>query len=440
MYRWCSATLSVCAGLLIAFGTVFAGAAGDPPQTSPQASTPTFSPMAGTYASAQKVAISTGSPGATIYYTTDGSDPTTSSMLYKEPIAISATTLLKALDTAKGSSDSSVAMAIYSIVRSGALDEKSSALPVPLGAGAVPKPSGAVGGLKVLDWAGFKAAVTYTFDDSIPSQIENYPQLQATGVRMTFFLNGGKDGNSPTWAQAARDGHELGNHTQDHCHSDGKGCGMGSYAGSLEAEYDECTVHIFQTYEVNHVWTTASPYGDMGYDSVAPTRFFLNRGVRGGQIAPNDNSDPFNLPTYVAHAGDTASNVNTFIDSARAAGKWQILLFHSLGGDGGYAPVNPPEVIASINHAKSFGDVWIDSLVNVGAYWAGQKAVTNATTKQSGHKTVLTWNLPPHFPSGRVVRVTVTGGQLSQAGHVLPWNPAGYYEVSLDAGSLTISR
>jgi hypothetical protein len=215
---------------------------------------------------------------------------------------------------------------------------------------------------------------------------------------------------------------------------------MGAYAGSLEAEYDECTVHIFQTYGVNHVWTTASPYGDMGYDSVAPTRFFLNRGVRGGQIAPNDNSDPYNLPTYVAHAGDTASNVNSYIDSARAAGTWQILLFHSLGGDGGYAPVNPAEVIASINHAKSFGDVWIDSMVNIGAYWAGQKAVSNARTLESGPASVLTWTLPAHFPTGRSVRVTVTGGTLSQAGHVLLWNHAGYYEVSLDAGSLAIAQ
>ena len=434
MYRLRRATLSGCAGLLIACGTVFAGAAGDPPQASTQASVPTFTPAAGTYTSPQAVTISTPT-AAVIYYTTDGSDPTTSSTLYKAPISVSATTLVKAIATAKDDGTSGVAIAIYSIDR----NEPPVALPVPPET-KVPKPSGPVGGLKVLDWAGFKAAVTYTFDDSIPSQIENYPQLQATGIHMTFFLNGGKDGNSPVWAQAARDGHELGNHTQDHCHSDAKGCAMGPYAGSLEAEYDECTVHIFQTYGVNHVWTTASPYGDMGFDSVAATRFFLNRGVRSGQVAPNDNSDPSNLPTYVAHAGDTASNVNTYTDSARAAGTWQILLFHSLGGDGGYAPVNPGEVIASINHAKDLGDVWIDSMVNVGAYWAGQKAVTNATTKQSGRKTVLTWTLPAHFPTGRYVRVTVTGGKLSQGGHALSWNPAGYYEVALDAGSLTIAK
>jgi hypothetical protein len=306
--------------------------------------------------------------------------------------------------------------------------------------GAVPKPAGSVGNLKVLNWAGFRAAVTYTFDDSIPSQIANYPKLQAAGVRMTFFLVGNSDGNSPVWAQVAKDGHELGNHTEHHCHADGTGCAWGAYAGSLEAEYDLCTEHIKQTYGVSNVWTTASPYGDMGYDNTAKTRFFLNRGVRGGQIAPNDSSDPSNLPTNVASAGQTASNFNPLIDSAHAAGNWQILLFHSLGGDGGYAPVNVADVVGSIDHAKAFGDMWIDSMVNVGAYWVGQKAVANATSSAAGKNTLLSWTLPPHFPPGKYVRVTVTGGTLRQGGKALPWNAAGYYEVALDPGSLTISR
>jgi len=312
-------------------------------------------------------------------------------------------------------------------------------IPTPPG-NKVPKPAGPAGNLKVLNWAGFHAALTYTFDDSIPSQIANYPKLQATGVHMTFFLVGASDGNSPVWAQAAKDGHELGNHTEHHCHADATGCAWGPYAGSLESEYDLATDHIKQTYGVSNVWTTATPYGDMGFDDVAKTRFFLNRGVRGGQIAPNDASDPSNLPTFVAGAGQTASVFNSLIDADRAAGNWQILLFHSLGGDGGYAPVDVADVIASIDHAKSTGDIWIDSFVNVGAYWAGQKAVTNATITRVGANTLLTWKLPDHFPSGRSIRVTVTGGKLSQGGATLPWNPAGYYEVALDPGSLTISK
>jgi hypothetical protein len=321
----------------------------------------------------------------------------------------------------------------------GGTSHASSTLPA-LPSKGVPKPSGKVGELRVLDWAGFKSALSYTFDDAIPSQIENYPKLHATGVPMTYFITCGKDGNSPVWAEMARDGNELGNHSQNHCHADGTGCGMGSYAGSLEAEYDQCTEHLVSKYGVDHVWTTASPYGDTGYDKVAATRFFLNRGVWGGQVAPNDNSDPFNLPIYGAKAGDPESAFDAQIDSAHAAGNWEILLFHSMGGDGGYAPVNVADVIGSVHHAQAFGDMWIDSMVNIGAYWAGQKAVTNAAVKESGGKMVLTWTLRAHFPTGRFVRVTVTGGTLRQGGHKLKWNPAGYYEVALDAGEVTIGK
>ena len=311
-------------------------------------------------------------------------------------------------------------------------------MPVPQGS-AVAQPAGAPGGLKVLNWAGFKAAVTYTFDDSLASQIANYPQLQATGARMTFFLVGAGDRNSPVWAQAARDGHELGNHTEHHCQANGTSCVSGGYAGSIEAEYDLCNAHIQHSYGVN-AWTTAAPYGDTGYDAVAGTRFFLNRGTRGGQVAPNDHSDPYNLPIYGAAAGDKASIFDFYIDSAHRAGNWQIFLFHSLGGDGGYAPVNIADVVASIHHAQSLNDVWIDSMVNIGAYWAGQKAVTNAASRKSGKSTILTWTMPAHFPPGRTVRVTVTGGRLKQAGRVLAWKSAGYYEVALDGGELTMLR
>lgn len=304
----------------------------------------------------------------------------------------------------------------------------------------VPKPAGALGNLKVLNWAGFHSAVTYTFDDSIASQIRDYPQLAATGIHITFFLVGASDSNSPVWAQAAKDGSELGNHTEHHCHADATGCAWGAYAGSLEAEYDLCSAHIEQTYGVSHVWTTASPYGDEGFDKVAKTRFFLNRGVRGGQIAPNDQSDPSNLPTFTAAAGQTASTFIPVIDSAEANGNWQVLLFHSLGGDGGYAPVKLDDVIASIDHAKALGDVWIDTFVNVGAYWAGQKAVTSATITEEGKAIRLGWTLPDHFPPGKFLRVTVTGGKLSQGGKALKWNDAGYYEIALDPGSLIISQ
>jgi sugar lactone lactonase YvrE len=83
--------------------------------TSTPAATPTFSPSAGTYTSAQTVTISSATSGATIYYTTDGSTPTTSSSVYSVPISVSATETVKALAVESGYTNSVIGSAAYSI-------------------------------------------------------------------------------------------------------------------------------------------------------------------------------------------------------------------------------------------------------------------------------------------------------------------------------------
>jgi hypothetical protein len=76
---------------------------------------PSFSPGAGTYASAQAVILSSTTPGATIYYTTDGSTPTTSSTKYTGAIAVASSEILQAIATAAGGSSSFVSSASYVI-------------------------------------------------------------------------------------------------------------------------------------------------------------------------------------------------------------------------------------------------------------------------------------------------------------------------------------
>jgi hypothetical protein len=78
--------------------------------------TPTFSPAGGTYSSAQSVTISDSTGGATIYYTTDGSTPTTSSTVYSGVIAVnSGTVTINAMAALSGDTNSSVASATYTI-------------------------------------------------------------------------------------------------------------------------------------------------------------------------------------------------------------------------------------------------------------------------------------------------------------------------------------
>jgi peptidoglycan/xylan/chitin deacetylase (PgdA/CDA1 family) len=304
-----------------------------------------------------------------------------------------------------------------------------SGMPIPPGEGAVARPTGKPGNLVILPWAGFRAAVTYTFDDANSSQIEHYAELQALGVPMTFYLTTGKsEAANPIWAQAIKDGHELGNHSKTHAQ-------IGRPA-SIEA----ATAFIKQTFGVD-VWTMASPFGDPSYPPLAGPRFLVNRGVVNGLVGADDNVDPYDLYCYVPPQEARVSAFNIEVDSARRAGKWRIMLIHGFtgGSDGAYLPIKLQDFLASVRYAQSLGDVWIDSMVDVASYWRGQRAVAAAAPKTSGMSTTWTWTLPAHFPPGKYLRVKVTGGTLYQNAKPVDWNEHGYYEISLDAGSLTLS-
>src|SRR5581483_5052012 len=81
---------------------------------------PSFSPAGGTYASAQSVAITTSTGGASIRYTTDGSTPSeTVGTVYSGPVNIATTATLKAIAYESGLTDSSVTSEDYVISSGG---------------------------------------------------------------------------------------------------------------------------------------------------------------------------------------------------------------------------------------------------------------------------------------------------------------------------------
>lgn len=77
---------------------------------------PVISPVTGAYSTPQVVTITDSQSGATIYYTVDGSDPTTSSPVYAGQFTVSANTVVKAFAAASGYENSNVASATFTIV------------------------------------------------------------------------------------------------------------------------------------------------------------------------------------------------------------------------------------------------------------------------------------------------------------------------------------
>ena len=79
--------------------------------------TPTFTPTAGTYSEPQNVTIECETDGATIHYTTDGSEPTTDSPVYNSAITVSETTTIKAIAVKEGWINSATAEATYTFIQ-----------------------------------------------------------------------------------------------------------------------------------------------------------------------------------------------------------------------------------------------------------------------------------------------------------------------------------
>lgn len=81
--------------------------------------TPSLSPNGGTFASGPVVVTVTDTDSAltgfAMYYTTDGTTPTTGSTLYTVPISLTLTTTLKVLAVATGYANSAVASAVFTI-------------------------------------------------------------------------------------------------------------------------------------------------------------------------------------------------------------------------------------------------------------------------------------------------------------------------------------
>ncbi|ATW26161.1 chitobiase/beta-hexosaminidase C-terminal domain-containing protein [Candidatus Formimonas warabiya] len=86
---------------------------GTPPP--PTVAKPTAIPGTGTYESVQHVTLSCATAGAEIYYTTNGSTPTSSSTPYTGPITVDRTMTIKAFAVKSGYEDSEVAEFAYTI-------------------------------------------------------------------------------------------------------------------------------------------------------------------------------------------------------------------------------------------------------------------------------------------------------------------------------------
>jgi beta-glucanase (GH16 family) len=169
------------------------GGGGTSTVTTPQAATPTISPAPGSYTSAQTVTIADTTAGAAIYYTTNGTTPTTASTKYTATITVSATETIEAIAVASGYSDSAIATAAYTITSTAATPTISTSTTTGAQNGAVVASISALPG----------ATIYYTLDGSTPttsSQVYEAPFLVASNLTVNAIavLSGDTDSSVAT--------------------------------------------------------------------------------------------------------------------------------------------------------------------------------------------------------------------------------------------------
>jgi len=84
-------------------------------ETAARVKTPVITPAPGTYAAAFSVTITDATAGATIFYTTDGTNPTTNSPKYTSPFTVSVSEQIIAMGVLSGFTNSALASASYTI-------------------------------------------------------------------------------------------------------------------------------------------------------------------------------------------------------------------------------------------------------------------------------------------------------------------------------------
>jgi peptidoglycan-N-acetylglucosamine deacetylase len=197
---------------------------------------------------------------------------------------------------------------------------------------------------------GAKAAVCLTYDDALDGQLDYaIPQLDSSGLKGTFFCTGNSSclyRRLDEWRKAAKNGHELGNHTLFHpCIKDRPD---GSKFAWVKPEYDLGKYNMGQL--LNELRTANTLLKAIDGQEVRTYGYTCSDCTVGGiqfadsirslfSAARSDGPIPesmagyniFKAPSWAA-VDNTAAELIAYVNQARDKGTIAIFMFHSVGG------------------------------------------------------------------------------------------------------------
>jgi peptidoglycan/xylan/chitin deacetylase (PgdA/CDA1 family) len=291
---------------------------------------------------------------------------------------------------------------------------------------------------KVLPWNGYRAALSLTFDDGDPSQLDfAIPEMEKRGIRGSFYLVVNRLDRVEEWKKASRFGHELGNHSLTHRRASTLA------PGEAETEVGVAKQKLEETLGVP-IETFVYPYSEVtpALRQAAEKHHFITRcGLELPPMTPESDPDWAYLPSLVAWTYTSAGILKGWANTALQDGGWTLPMFHSFDGTKtGWQPMARKVFIEFLDFLAEEKDrLWLGPVREVGAYWMAQKTLERTKPRTQGNRTVWKWQKPGLFPGGTRLKVLPTqGARLEQGGQTLQPAPDGTCSVSFDAGELTL--
>lgn len=194
-----------------------------------------------------------------------------------------------------------------------------------------------------------RAAICLTYDDGMHTHLKNaIPQLNEAGFKGTFIINSIAGTESIIgWKKAAKDGHELGNHSLFHPCPEAFG-----WPEPLNSDHYTIPQILQEIKAVNEILTCVDSvhnraYGypcnqtEVGGKSYIDTlrKSGLIRYARSGsgevQIILDDFSefDPMNVPSWAVPEDVSLQALIDYAEEARKRGGLAVIQFHGVGGE-----------------------------------------------------------------------------------------------------------
>ena len=261
--------------------------------------------------------------------------------------------------------------------------------------------------ITTVPWNGYPGAVSFTFDDSEISQLNNLGEYfeKNDDIKVTFFMTGGMNaGNQSKYFPMAAKGHEIGNHSKSHSDLTGGGVNLKSeiteYKHTLESKGD---------FEVVSFATPYCYYNDAVEAEIAKEHI-VNRNCQGAIKYKWDEEPIWERISSDCYQGDTQQSKGN-MSEAKQKNAWTVQLNHGVDGRGFGYGIEPSDMISIMDEAKAQG-LWRAPMGRVAAYYRAHFVIDKAASTAIDGGFKVTWTSPhPAMPKSVPLRVKIEGAE-----------------------------